>query len=387
VTGLGILIFIVFVLIAIGLHEFGHFATAKAFGIKVERFFIGFGPKLWSVKRGETEYGVSAFPLGGYVRIAGMNPLEEIKPEDKPRTFKAKPAWQRAIVLAAGSITHFIVAIIIIGAILSIAGEVDPDKPTTVLEQVGSASGTRTPAERAGLKPDDRLVSVAGVSVRSWSDAQQAIRGHPGQQIQIVVERDGRRLSRTAALLTCVRTSSGERDCVAPYPNGEKTGFLGVSPRFEKVQYSVLSSIGKAASWVGTGMKDSVVAFGKIFAPSNLNRLFQVAIGQEERRIEDPTSIVGIGRLSGDAARSGDFAILFLYIATFNVFIGVVNLLPLPPLDGGHLAVLTYEKIARRDVDMRRLLPITAMVLTIFGMLFVLLLYSDIVNPLPSIPG
>ncbi len=373
-TGFGVIIFIVFVLIAIGLHEFGHFATAKAFGIKVERFFIGFGPKLWSTKRGETEYGVSAFPLGGYVRIAGMNPLEEIKPEDKARTFKAKPAWQRAIVLAAGSITHFIVALIILGAILSIAGEVDPDRPTLTVARVGTESGPQTPSEKAGMKPGDRVVSVAGTPVRTWDEFVEVVHKHPGETIPIDVVRNGRRITLTPTL-------------ASENPDGEKVGFLGVSPELAEIHRSVPASVGRAATEVGSLMKDSLIAFGKIFAPSNLSRLFKVAVGDAERKIDDPTSLVGIGRLSGEAARSGDFATLFGYIAVFNVFIGVVNLLPLPPLDGGHLAVLSYEKLVRRDVDMRRLLPITAMVLTVFGMLFFLLLYTDIVNPLPGIPG
>ena len=373
-TGIGIFIFIAFVLIAIGLHEFGHFATAKAFGIKVERFFIGFGPKLWSTKRGETEYGVSAFPLGGYVRIAGMNPLEEIKPEDKPRTFKAKPAWQRAIVLAAGSVTHFIVALIIIAAILSIAGEPDPDRPTLTIGSVGSTAGSETPAQRAGVKPGDRVVSAAGTPVKTWDEFVEVVHKHPGQTIRLVVARDGRQQTLTPTL--------------APEnPKGQKVGFLGVSPRVAIVHHSVPASIGRAGSQVGSLMKDSLVAFKNVFAPSTLKRLFQVAVGQETRKPEDPTTIVGVGRQAGDLARTGDFVGLFLTVAIFNVFIGVVNLLPLPPLDGGHLAVLSYEKIARRDVDMRRLLPITAMVLTVFGMLFVLLLYTDIVNPLPGIPG
>lgn len=373
-TGLGVLIFIVFVLVAIGLHEFGHFATAKAFGIKVERFFIGFGPKLWSTKRGETEYGVSAFPLGGYVRIAGMNPLEEIKPEDKARTFKGKPAWQRAIVLAAGSITHFIVALIIIGAILSIAGEVDPDRPTLTVATVGTETGTQAPAQRVGIKPGDQVVSAAGTPVRTWDEFVDIVHAHPGETIPIVVERNGRRL-----------TFNPKLD--PKNPRGENVGFLGVSPRFEVVHRSLPASIGRAGAQVGSLMKDSLIAFKNVFAPSTLQRLFQVAAGQEERKPEDPTTIVGVGRAAGDLARTGDFTGLFLTVAAFNVFIGIVNLLPLPPLDGGHLAVLSYEKLARRDVDMRRLLPITAMVLTVFGMLFVLLLYTDIVNPLPGIPG
>jgi membrane-associated protease RseP (regulator of RpoE activity) len=374
-TFLGVVLFVLFVLVAIGFHEFGHFATAKAFGIKVDRFFIGFGPKLWSTKRGETEYGISAFPIGGYVRIAGMNPLEEISEEDRPRTFKSKPAWQRAIVLAAGSFTHFLVALVIIASILAISGEPDVDKPTLTIGAVGTATaGEVTPSIKAGLKVGDRVISVAGVTVTKWTQVQEAIKSRPGQAVDIVISRNGETKTLNATLET------KEKD-------GKKIGFLGVAPKFAVIRRSVPASIGAGFGQLGTGMKDSVLAFGKIFRPSTFGRLFQVAAGDKPRSAEDPATVVGIGKTSGDLARHGDFVGLFLLVAGFNIFVGVANLLPLPPLDGGHLAVLAYEKTVRHDVDMRRLLPITAMVLTVFGSLFILLLYLDIVKPLPSVPG
>jgi membrane-associated protease RseP (regulator of RpoE activity) len=375
VTAFGVFFFIFFVLIAIAFHEFGHFATAKAFGIRVDKFFIGFGPRLWSTRRGETEYGVSAFPIGGYVKIAGMSPLDEIGPDDEGRTFKAKPAWQRAIVLAAGSFTHFLVALIIIASILAFVGEPDVDRPTLTIGEVGSqTAGQVTPSQKAGLKPGDRVVSVAGVTVRRWQEVQQAIRSHPGEAITIVVLRNGQRLTLPATL------EAREKD-------GKTIGFLGVSPKFRVIHRSAPEAIGAAGDQVVTGMKDSLAAFGKIFRPATLGRLFKVAAGEEPRTVDDPATVVGIGKASGDLARRGDWVGLFLLVAGFNIFVGVANLLPLPPLDGGHLAVLTYEKIRRRDVDMRKLLPITAMVLTAFGTLFLLLLYLDIVKPLPSLPG
>ena len=371
--GLGILVFIGAVLLAIGIHELGHFATAKWFKIKVDKFFIGFGPKLWSTRRGETEYGVAAFPIGGYVKIAGMNPLEEVSPDDQPRTFKAKPAWQRAIVLVAGSVTHFIVAIIILMFIFTIVGETDIDSPTLEIAEVGSIeSDEPAPAEVAGIKAGDRVIAIAGQPVDEWSDVQQAIRTRPDQPIEIVVDRDGQRLTLRATL--------------GRSPRDPANGFLGVSPEFAVVKRSAGEAVVEATKDVGVGIKDSFLAFGKIFTPSTLSRLFQVATGQEERRPDDPASIVGIGRSAGDLAGEGDWATLFFVIAGFNVFIGMANLLPLPPLDGGHLAVLAFEKVTRREVDMRRLIPITAMVLTAFGLLFVLVLSADLFNPL-KLPG
>jgi len=373
VKGIGILIFIASVLLAIGIHELGHFATAKWFKIKVDKFFIGFGPRLWSTKRGETEYGLSAFPIGGYVKIAGMNPLEEVPPEDQPRTFKSKPAWQRAIVLVAGSVTHFIVAIIILTCIFTLVGETDIDTPTLEIAEVGSIdSNEPAPAEKAGIKPGDRVIAIAGQPVDEWSEVQQAIRTRPDQPIEIVVDRNGQRLTLRATL--------------GRSPRDRSNGFLGVSPEFAQIDRSPGEAVVEATKDVGVGIKESFLAFGKIFTPSTLSRLFQVATGQEERRPEDPASIVGIGRSAGDLAGERDFAQLFFMIAGFNVFIGMANLLPLPPLDGGHLAVLGFEKLTGRDVDMRRLIPITAMVLTAFGLLFVLVLSADLFNPL-KLPG
>lgn len=367
-TALGVLLFIVFVLLSIGVHEFGHFATAKAFGIKVERFFIGFGPRLWSVRRGETEYGVAALPLGGYVRIAGMNPFEEVRPEDRSRVFKAKRPWQRAIVLGAGSFTHFVIAFGIIAAVLALVGL--PERVTTTVQGVSA----RTPAAEAGIRPDDVIVSIDGVRIREWEQAQQVIRARPGRRVEIRVNREGEGVTLVAEL-------AGRR------PDGERGGFLGLAPVIENVKRPVPQAIGEAGEDVGDGVWLSLLGIKRVFSPSTLSRLFSVAAGEQERRADDPATVVGIGGVAGNLAREGDFAGLFLLIAGFNIFVGVANLLPLPPLDGGHLAVLAYERATRRDVDMRKLLPVSAMVVSVLITLFFLLLYLDIVKPIPSLPG
>lgn len=370
-TTLGVLLFIVFILLAIGLHEFGHFATAKAFGIKVERFFIGFGPKIWSTRRGETEYGIAALPLGGYVRIAGMNPFEEVPVEERPRTFKAKPAWQRAIVLAAGSLTHFVIAFVIVVGVLILAGL--PELTTTVSE-VSGVEGIVTPAQAAGFRPGDKIVAVGGERVREWLQIRDYIRSRPGSTVTFGVERNGVVRSLTATL-------------AQQKPDGEKVGFLGVSTELVSPKRSLPSAITEGGALLARGVKDSLSALKRVFSPSTIGRLFVVASRNEPRRPDDPTTVVGAGRFAGDLARRGEFANIFLTIVGFNIFIGVANLLPLPPLDGGHLAVLGFEKISRREVDMRRLLPVSAFVVTVLVSLFVLLLYLDIVRPLPPLPG
>ncbi|MBI4728447.1 MAG: site-2 protease family protein [Acidobacteria bacterium] len=372
---LGVLLFAVFALFSIGLHEFGHFATARWFGIKIERFFIGFGPKLWSVRRGETEYGIGALPLGGYVRIAGMNPLEEVPEEDRSRTFKAKPAWQRGIVLAAGSVTHLLLAFLIVGAVLATTAEPDPGHPTLRIADVSPTFGAApSPAAAAGVRVGDVVVSIDGVAVRTWDGAVKLIHARPGRRVEIVVRRDG-----TSVILYA--TLAPKR------PDGTRAGFLGVSPGFREIHRSVPQAFREAGWRVALGMRDSLVAFKRVFSPSTIRRLFSVAAGSQPRRIDDPATLVGVGKGAGDLARHGDWVGLFFLLAGFNIFIGVANLLPLPPLDGGHLAVLGYEKLRRREVDIRKLMPVTALVVSIFATLFVLLLYLDIVRPIPNLPG
>ncbi|MGZ4139900.1 MAG: M50 family metallopeptidase, partial [Actinomycetota bacterium] len=348
------------------------FITAKSFGIKVEQFFIGFGPRLWSVRRGETEYGVKAIPAGGYVRIAGMNPFEEIAPEDKPRVFKAKKPWQRAIVLGAGSFTHFLLGLAIIAAVLAAYGE--PAPSTTIGDVQKTFESKPSPAAAAGFKTGDVLVSIAGQPIKQWDDATSVLHENAGKEVTIVVRRNG-----TDVALHPVLADHN--------PSGDHIGYLGIGTKVVTKRYGVIDSVLTGGRRVGDGIAASLQAIGKLFAPSSIHRLFSQVAGNQPRSIEDPTTVIGITGQAGGLLGRGDLADFLMLIASFNVFIGLANLLPLPPLDGGHLAVLAYEKIRRRDVDMRKLIPITVTVISVFGSLFLLLLYLDIVRPLPSIPG
>lgn len=363
---LGILLFIIAILGSIMLHEFGHFATARAFGMKVEEFFVGFGPRIWSIRRGETDYGVKAIPLGGYVRIAGMNPFEDPDPADVGRLYKDKKPWQRAIVLSAGSFTHFVVAVFILIGIFAFAG-VRGDATTQLSEVVEG-----TPAATAGLQAGDRLLRIAGEPIRSWEDVQRVVRANPGEQVEVVIERDGQ--SR-ALEITPATNEVG----------GEKIGYLGVGPRFEKIKRSLPGAVVASVSEVGRGAKASLEAFVNLFSPDSLGRLFSVAAGRSQRSVEDPATLVGVGGQAGNFANTGNWVAFFSLIAAFNIFIGVANLVPLPPLDGGHLAVVVYEKIRGKEADMRKLVPVSLTVIMILGSMFMLLLYLDIVKPLPDL--
>ena len=371
-TALGVILFIIAILFSIGLHEFGHFITAKKFGIKVEQFFIGFGPRLWSVQKGETEYGVKALPFGGYVRIAGMNPFEEISPEDSARVFKAKKPWQRAIVLSAGSFTHFVVGLLIIVGVLMAYGE--PVPTTRIGDVQKTLEGKPAPAAAAGFRAGDVLVSIEGHPVHKWDDATQVLHQSPGKVITVVVRRGS----------SLVTLHPRLADHSPSLPAGNHVGYLGIGSAIATHHYGPIAAIGSGFKDIGQGMWLSIQALGKLFAPSSIHRLLNQAAGNTPRQAGDPATLVGVTGEAGGALGHGNLAGFLGIIASFNIFIGTLNLLPLPPLDGGHLAVLAYEKIRRRDVDMRKLIPITVTVISVFGSLFLLLLYLDIVRPIPS---
>jgi membrane-associated protease RseP (regulator of RpoE activity) len=366
----GILIFVVAILAVVLIHEAGHFFTAKAFGIKVEEFFVGFGPRLWSTKRGDTEYGVKALPFGGYVRIAGMNPFEEIKAEDEPRTFGAKPVWQRAIVIATGPITHFFVAAIFLLVFFVAIGVPTAARP--VIEGVeATLAGQTSPAAEAGLRTGDEIVAIDGHPVVSEDNFIAYTRGHVGQSIQITVVRDGRRVTvRATPVLSTV--------------DNKQVGRLGVTLTEARQRYNPVVAAGKSVVETASTTKAVVLQLGDVFGPTGLKRIGQLLTGNAKRTSADATSIVGATRLAGEAVRAGAWDFLFGILVVFNIFVGILNLVPLPPLDGGHLAVLAYEKIRRRKPDVRKLVPLTAAVAAFIVLLAVSLAYIDITNPLPN---
>jgi membrane-associated protease RseP (regulator of RpoE activity) len=366
-AGMGVFLFVIGVFVMILAHEAGHFVTARAFGIKVEEFFLGFGPRLWSVRRGETEYGIKAIPAGGYVRIAGMNPFQEPAPEDRPRTFGAKPAWQRAIVLVAGSATHFVLAFLALALFFGALG-----LPRARVARVEpTLGGAPSPAARAGIQPGDEVLAVDGREV-TFEEFLMYTRAHVAEEIDVVVERDGRRisLSATPVLARVGRQQVGRLGIVL-----EPGGRLRAGP---------LEAVAQGAGFTGQMVVRSFEALGRTFSPDGLRRFADLLAGDRPRQVDDVTSVVGAARLSGQAVAAGQMDFLLLMFAGFNVFVGILNLLPLPPLDGGHLAVVGIEKITRRKVDVRRLVPISAAVAGFLILLMLTTLYLDVVRPLPN---
>ena len=374
--GEGVAIFIFVVLLVVFFHELGHFATAKWFGIKVEEFFIGFGPRIWSTRRDETEYGIKAIPAGGYVRIAGMNPFQEPPPEDRDRVFTAKPAWQRAVVLVAGSLTHFILAFVLLGVYFGAIGMPERFAPRigAVEQRLG---GRPSPASEAGLQAGDEFVAVDGREIRDYEQFVEYTRFRAGSEIEVVVEREGeRRTFRVTPVESLVE--------------GQVVGRLGViltpGTILERERLGPGAAVGRAGSVMGDFVSGTFTSLGRIFGPEGLSRLGRQLFGDEPRDpARDPTGVVGAARLSGQATAAGRLdELLFLFVA-FNVFVGIMNLLPLPPLDGGHLAMVAVEKLrGGRPVDPRRVLPLTAAVVAILFVFFISVTFLDITEPLPN---
>jgi membrane-associated protease RseP (regulator of RpoE activity) len=378
-TALGGVAFVVLIIFAVFFHELGHFVTARWAGIKVSKFFIGFGPTLWSVRRGrvetfvgrsgaieqrpETEYGIKALPLGGFVKIVGMSAFEEVPPEDEPRAFNAAPRWKRAIVLAAGSATHFVTAFLVLFIIHAGIGLQDPTRPTLDIGGVASeVAGHPSPASKAGLRAHDRIVAIDGRPVAKWTDVRNAIRGHPGRPMEMTIERDGSRL-------TVILVPSQDTD------SGRKIGVIGVFPQGEIRRLGPIPAIGRSVGDMGLLLKGFVHTAPRAFSPQTLG----LTGGRPSN--QRPFSILGAGRIAADLAGQGQIALFLLLFVQINIFIAVFNMMPLPPLDGGHLIVLLIEKIRRRAVDPRSLVPVMAVVFSILMLLAVLLVYYDIVSP------
>jgi membrane-associated protease RseP (regulator of RpoE activity) len=358
-------------LVVIPIHELGHMLVAKRFGFKVTEYFVGFGPRLWSFRRGETEYGVKAIPAGGYVKIAGMNPYEAVAPEDLPRTYGAKPIWQRALVILAGPLSHFLVGAMLYFPLFATYGDIDTER-IIVSEVSRTLAGDPSPALEAGLRPGDVVVRVGGRAVTADSLSPFVTRyaeEHPGRPLVYEIERDGRRIE-----LSVVPRLVSE--------DGERRGRIGFTLGPEPL--SAPEATVHSARWVGRAAWNSVTTIPRIFTVG-VTRTFSVLFSDEPRRVDDPTSLVGVSRQIGDAGQEGNWAYFLGFAAYVTVFIGVVNLIPLPPLDGGHLLLLAWEKVTGRKADYRRLVPVSAAVIVFLSIFAIATMVLDITEPLPTI--
>lgn len=390
---LGLVIFIAAILIVVMIHESGHFFVAKAFNFKATKYFIGFGPTIWSTTRGETEYGVKALPLGGFVKIIGMNPYEEIAPEDEPRSYPNKPIWQRALVIVAGSATHFVVAFLILLVTVMTIGWPTNQASTEVAGITTRMQGEPAPAADAGFLPGDRIVAADGRELGEWRDVRNYIRAHRNSEVTFTVLRDGEQIDLTTLLGSAIIGPDDELIAYAPPGEeldttdipvgGEVVGFLGVEPNRIYLREGLIGGAGEAASQTWEVTKLSLVGIKDMFGMVFGGELWDALQGEGERAVDEgPLGIVGAGRIASESVESGRALDLIGLIVGFTVFVGLMNLLPLPPLDGGHLAVLAYEKVTGKTVDVRKLVPIAAAVISFFVILFVAVLYLDLARPI-----
>lgn len=368
-------IFIVSLIVVIMIHEYGHFITAKAFGMKAERFFLGFGPTLWSVQRGETEYGVKLIPAGGFVKIAGMSSYEDTDPADEGRRFFEKPAWQRLIVLVAGSVTHFIVAAVLLFAALAFVG-----LPFGSNQIVAVSEGS--PAEAAGLGDGDVIVAVDGVATGDFEAVRDAVQARGGQTVPIVVERG----AATVELQATIDQRTVE---------GRQQGFLGVEPDRLIRRLPVGEALaGTFTGDLSVGRLTSLTVQGlvQVFSPEGISQWIGSVSADQPRTAEGPMSVVGVGQVISTAGASGDLFVVIIIIAQLNIVLGLLNMLPLPPLDGGHVALLAVEESVngvRRlrgtpptwRIDPAVVTPIALGVILLFTALTITVVYMDIVNP------
>ena len=363
-------VFVVGLLISIFLHEVGHFVTARRSGMKVTQFFMGMGPKLWSTRRGEVEYGVRALPIGAFVRIIGMNNLDETAPEDEARAYRNKSYPRRMLTITAGSIMHMIIAIVLIFTVYSTFGK---SQATNQVGFFGVADDGGAAA--AGVEPGDLVISIDGQVPTSSDQLGDIVRSHqPGETIDLVVDRDGKQLTFHPKLGTAT-----EGDYVG-------SALLGVSSGYktEFVNHSVGYNITNSVSDLWNVAWESVGGVVKVLNPVNI---IQHLNGSNTDQSTQPMTVYGISKFSSTIGEETGLGGILLTLAGVNVFIGLLNMVPLLPFDGGHAAVATYERIRSRkgkpyQADVGKMVPVAMAVMTFLVFVLFAGLYLDIAKPI-----
>ncbi|ADB76541.1 M50 family metallopeptidase [Geodermatophilus obscurus] len=448
-TVLGIVAFAAGLLFSIAFHEYGHFFWARKFGMRVPQFMVGFGPTLFSRTRGETEYGIKAVPLGGYIRIVGMIPpaeenestratrmrsfiaevrgaaLDDVRPGDEGRVFYAKPWWQRVIVMFAGPFHNLVLAVLLFTVLLTVVGTsvltttvrdvpacvlpagavtalqddacsvpLTPEGQTCEAGAAGCALPQQSPAAAAGLRSGDTIVAIGGrpldpTAYDSWTAVQEAIRTSPGQPLDVTIERDGARQRLTVTPIP----NTVYADPTDPTEGTTTAGYLGISPSVQLARQDAAAIPG----YFGMIVTNAVERLVEI--PERIPQLFRAAFLGEERDPNGPIGVVGVGRISGEVFAIPELtgtekvSTFLQLLASINLVLFLFNLLPIYPLDGGHVAGALYEKaravVARLrgrpdpgPFDIARLMPVAYLVAGLFVVLSGLLLIADIVNPI-----
>lgn len=463
-TRIWLFVLIIAIVASVFLHEMGHFLMAKRNGMKVTEFFIGFGPRVWSFRRGETEYGLKLIPAGAYVRIIGMHGLEEIGENDEEsRTYRAQSYWRRMPVVLAGPVTNIVLGLVLLVVVFAGFGHPSPDKWKVDTVSAGSAAAS------AGLQPGDRILAFDGQSVGTFDDFTSVVRARAGSTGELTIQRGGEELTVPATIGWSLNTDGaralqplvpGDRvtkvgdtpvstyaelqsavqrvigpitltfdrndraftttvDGPIALPVDGYRGFLGVSPSSVIVHAGIVDATGQAFGAFGETVVGSVQGMGRIFSPSGISKLAsQVANGsaaQDTGAIEEvgsgsstsgsgsgsatassnadrPMSLLGIVNVGTQLGEQAGWAGVLALLATVNIFLGLINLVPILPFDGGHIAVATYEEIRSRisghayRVNMAKLMPLTYVVVLLMVGLFASTLYLDAVDPVKLSP-
>lgn len=364
---LWIFIAILALAVIILIHELGHFFAAKAVGVKVLQFSLGFGPEIVGWDRGETRYSIKWFLAGGSVRIFGMNPEEEVPPEEFSRSYYGVAYWRRAVIVVAGSFAHVLMALLCFYLIFWPLGVPTPTGRIEKVQksvEVSSGDEVEGPAYAIGLKKGDRITEVDGVKINNWADLIDQLSTRGGQTVRLKVERDGGTSNYTVKLLAV-----------------DGRGYLGIQVDLKDTvveRSNPITAVWRSlqVTWRLTGLL--LKGLASIFSV----RTFKILIGTAERTVSSPRSVVGAAQLTAQAARRG-MADLLAMLGQLFLFLAIFNLIPLPPFDGGHLMVIVIEKVFKRKVDMRKLAPLAWVVIVLLSFVALRLAFLDIFKPLP----
>lgn len=352
------------ILITIMLHEAGHFIAARWAKMKATEFFVGFGPRIWSFKKGETEYGIKAIPLGGYVKIIGMTNMEEVDEEDENRTYRQGHTIKKLIVILAGVTVNIILAYILIFASLTLNGvPKESSESRAIIESVNPNSS----AANAGIKKGDQIISVNNVEIKTFEDlVEQISKKNVGDSIEVTYLRDGKTITQTTELEAAINSQG------RPTDNAQ----LGVTRISEYEKLSVIEAVPRSGEAIFNIVKLSGSAMKRLVSPSGISEYSQTVVEGDYERQDRPSSVAGIVNVGGQFVNQ-DIWFLFYIIALVNVFLALFNLVPLIPLDGGHAAVAIYEGIASKfkkkkvTADFKKLMPLAVIfvgVLIVFSL-------------------
>ena len=361
-------VFVVGLLISVFLHEMGHFVTARRSGMKVTQFFMGFGPRLWSTQRGEVEYGIRALPLGAFVRIVGMNNLDECDPADEPRAYRVQSYPKRMLVITAGSLMHGVIALVLFFGVYATSGRYTETGDVLVT----SPPAANSPAQQSGVVLGDVIREIDGIVVSSRDQfIDQIVSKKPGQTVTVIVDRSGERVSLNATL--------------GNNPVDTSIAYFGVASwSLDYVRVNPVKAIGYAS-------QDLVVTAGRsvagVFVVLNPVNIVNSVIDDKADPATRPGTVVGASQLGGEIGRQDGLKGVLLLLASVNIFVGVFNLFPLLPFDGGHAAIATYERFRSRRgktyrADVGKMVPVATMVVGLLALLLIVGLYLDLTQPI-----